>query len=123
MGRKVFKNKIEYRDDSGGLHRLDGPARTYTDTGSKEWWVNGKQHRIDKPAAVYGDGDEAWYHWGKLHRIDGPAITGTTSDGDVYREWWIDNESYSKVDFDNHPEVKLYKRKKIINRVINNKNK
>ena len=123
MGRKVFENKIEYRNDKGELHRLDGPARTYTDTGSKEWWVNGKQHRIDKPAAEYGNGGVAWYHEGVLHRLDGPAVSGEDEDGIVWFEWYINNKPLSKVDFDNHPEVKLHKRRKIINRVINNKNK
>ena len=39
------------------LHRLDGPAREFTN-GGKEYWLEDKRHRLDGPAIEYGDGFE-----------------------------------------------------------------
>jgi hypothetical protein len=51
-----------YWNNSGFLHREDGPAIEYHD-GTKEWWVNGKLHREDGPAVEWNYGDrEYWYH-------------------------------------------------------------
>ena len=44
------------------------------DNGDKEWFLNGKLHRVDGPAVEYADGSKRWYIDGKRHRIDGPAI-------------------------------------------------
>ena len=37
--------------------------------GTKEWWVDGKLHRIDGPALEYPDGSKFGFADGKLHRI------------------------------------------------------
>jgi hypothetical protein len=29
--------------------------------GHKEWWVNGKRHRMDGPAVEWANGDKEWY--------------------------------------------------------------
>ena len=53
--------------------------------GNKEWWVDGKRHRLDGPAIEYNGGSKEWWVDGKLHRIDGPAIephSGTN-------EWYL----------------------------------
>ena len=44
------------------LHRIDGPAMEFAD-GSKEWYVEGKRHRLDGPAMYVGyvGGYTAWY--------------------------------------------------------------
>lgn len=70
---------IEYRNNSsklnnntGQLHRKDGPAIIYPD-GTNKWYLNGELHRVDGPAAEYPDGEKKWYLNGKLHRTDGPA--------------------------------------------------
>ena len=42
----------------------------------KEWYANGKRHRIEGPAVIYDNGDKYWYFEGKLHRLDGPACEG-----------------------------------------------
>jgi len=53
---------------------------------SKQWYVNGKLHRLDGPAWDQLDGTKQWYVNGKLHRLDGPAIEWC--DGD--KEWHVD---------------------------------
>ena len=48
-------------------------CKIYTN-GDKEWWLNGKRHRVGGPALERVAGDKVWYLNGKLHREDGPAI-------------------------------------------------
>jgi hypothetical protein len=57
--KKVLKDKIEYRNEKGKLHRLDGPAVEWN-SGSKFWYINGNRHRLDGPAVEYYDGDKSW---------------------------------------------------------------
>ena len=66
----------------------------YSD-GSKEWWVNGKRHRIDGPAVEYANGNKFWYINGKRHREDGPAIEGHNGKGLFY----LNGVKYSKKEF------------------------
>ncbi len=35
------------------------------------WYKNGKRHRKDGPAVIWGDGSQFWYKNGKRHREDG----------------------------------------------------
>lgn len=53
LGTKFWKN------GSGQLHRLDGPAVEYKD-GSKYWFKNGEIHREDGPAVENVSGQH-WY--------------------------------------------------------------
>ncbi len=48
-----------YKNESGQLHRLDGPA--VEGPGGKLWYINGFRHREDGPAVEYNDGDKSWY--------------------------------------------------------------
>jgi hypothetical protein len=83
---KPFKGKISTLivdettkrcyNESGQLHKEDGPAVEYTD-GYKCWWLNGEKHREDGPAVEHADGTKEWWLNGKLHRKDGPAIECT----------------------------------------------
>jgi antitoxin component YwqK of YwqJK toxin-antitoxin module len=41
---------------------------------NKEYYLNGKLHRINVPAIEYFDGTKEYYLNGKLHRINVPAI-------------------------------------------------
>ena len=50
----------ECRNESGQLHRLDGPAVEYKD-GDKVWYINGLRHREDGPAIEWSDGRKYWY--------------------------------------------------------------
>jgi hypothetical protein len=70
--KKVFKDRIEYRNTEGQWHRTDGPAIIWHD-GSKVWYVNGK-----------------------LHRTDGPALEDTIAG---LNSWFINGEYYSELDY------------------------
>lgn len=69
-----------------------------------EWFnENGEFHRLDGPAREWPDGTERWYQMGKLHRLDGPAIEW--SDGS--KEWWIEGKRYGTEDAFNQTVKKL----------------
>lgn len=51
---------IEYYNNVGAHHRLDGPAIEYSD-GDKYWYINNKRHRLDGPAVEWSDGTKYWY--------------------------------------------------------------
>jgi hypothetical protein len=42
--------------------------------GTKQWYKDGKLHRIDGPARELINGNKYWLQHGKLHRLDGPAV-------------------------------------------------
>jgi hypothetical protein len=96
-GTKRWLNKMHQR------HRLDGPAFIHPN-GLQQWCVNGKLHRMDGPAITYSGG-EAWYVNDKLHRLDGPAI----AESNIQQRWYIDGEKLSKEQFDQHPLVIFYR--------------
>ena len=54
----------------------------------KEWYLNGKHHRVDGPAIEYADGTKFWYLNGKRHREDGPAV----EDADGTKMWWLNGK-------------------------------
>ena len=37
-------------------------------------FLDGRVHRLDGPAVVYGNGTKVWYRHGVVYREDGPAI-------------------------------------------------
>ena len=56
---------IEYVNDEGQPHRLDGPAWEWA-SGHRSWWENGERHRLDGPAIESKEGGEKkWYVRGK----------------------------------------------------------
>ncbi len=71
--KHVLENRIEYRNEKGKLHRLDGPAVEWNN-GSKFWYKNGLRHRENGPAVECSYGSKEWYINGKRHREDGPAV-------------------------------------------------
>lgn len=83
----AIKDKIEIRVD-GKLHCTTGPAVYTADGNYQQWWVEGKQTRLDGPAEVNNFlGIRKWKIDDKLFRLDGPAIerfegilTGVQSD-------------------------------------------
>ena len=85
---------IEWLNDSGQLHREDGPA-IENQNGYKEWYVNGQRHRLDGPAIVYANGSKVWYVNGRHHRLDGPAIERW--DGTVW--FYKDGFHYADITF------------------------
>ena len=101
----------------GKLHRPeeDGPARIVRSNDSgiaiqilKEYFKNGKQHRINGPAELKYDNHGAkkrfsWYQNNKLHRVGGPAViqydttTGKPKYGVYYKNGQlIDQEFYDE---------------------------
>ena len=54
----------------------------------KEWFVEGKYHRLDGPACECADGSKFWYVEGKRHRLDGPAIEW--ADGSKF--WFVESK-------------------------------
>lgn len=64
----------------------------YTDfLGNKKWFLDGRLHREDGPAAEWTDGTKAWYLNGQCHREDGPAAEW--ADGDA--AWWLNGNHYT----------------------------
>ena len=94
--RKVYKDRIEWTNESGELHRLDGPAYEFETYNA--WYFNGKLHREDGPAIEWANGDKYWYLNDKLHREDGPAIEYA----DGYKEWWLNDIEYSEQEFNDY---------------------
>ena len=72
---------------NGKRHREDGPAAEYAG-GTKEWWLNGKLHREDGPAIECASGTKEWYLDGKRHRKDGPAVEHASGT----KEWYLDDK-------------------------------
>ena len=79
---------------NGKRHREDGPAIEWAD-GYKEWYLNGKLHREDGPAVEYADGHKRWYLNGSRHREDGPAVE--CADGT--KEWYLNGICLSEAEF------------------------
>ena len=50
-----------YYNHAGKLHRVEGPAVTYTN-GDKSWWLNGCRHRIGGPAVEWANTTEWWLY-------------------------------------------------------------
>ena len=110
LTKKKFRDRTEWRNPQGNLHREDGPAIEYKDgskawalnglwhradgpavemaDGSKQWWVDGKRHREDGPAVERADGSKEWWVDGQRHRLDGPAV----EQADGFKAWWVDGQ-------------------------------
>jgi hypothetical protein len=73
--------------ENGKLHRMNGPAVTYSD-GTKIWYQKGMMHRLDGPAIIFANGDRKWYKWGKLHCENSPACSYISGEN----EWWIEGK-------------------------------
>lgn len=80
----MSSNCEEYRDETGRLHRVDGPSRRIWDgTGDakyimlEDWHLDGQLHRVDGPARqelTKWSLRHSWYLRGSVHRDDGPAV-------------------------------------------------
>ena len=99
---KVNDNGYKEWYQDGKFHRLDGPAVEWS-SGSKTWYQNGERHRLDGPAFEDANGDKAWYQNDKLHRVDGPAV----EDADGYKEWHIEGKELSEEEFNARNKVEV----------------
>ena len=88
-GLAIYPNGLKEWFLNGKHHRVDGPAIEYAD-GSKQWFLNGKRHRVDGPAYEDTDGEKAWYLNGEIHRVDGPAIE--YADGS--KAWYLNGKRH-----------------------------
>lgn len=64
--KTVYENRIEYTNENGLLHRVDGPAIEWNN-GDKSYFLNGMRHRTDGPAMVSHNGVFAWYLDGEVY--------------------------------------------------------
>jgi len=85
---------------NGKLHRIDGPAVEYYN-GAKFWYLNGKYHRTDVdemgvslPAIEFANGDKSWYLNDKRHRTDGPALEYANGE----TQYFINNKHIPQLD-------------------------
>ena len=93
-GNHLLKKEISFSTSgrkewylNGKRHREDGPAIEYND-GTKQWSLNGKRHREDGPAIEWKDGTKEWYLNGNIHREDGPAIEWN----DGSKQWFLNGK-------------------------------
>ena len=78
--------------------------------GTREWYQNGKRHRLDGPAiewSISGKewsyGGKEWYQNGKLHREDGPAVELANGD----KAWHIEGRKLTEEEFNNRNKVEV----------------
>ena len=57
---KITNEYIVFKNDTGVLHREDGPAFIWSD-GYKAWCINGDFHREDGPSIIWSDGNKSWH--------------------------------------------------------------
>ena len=106
-GIAEYSNELKQWYKEGKLHRIDGPAVEYSN-GTKIWYKEGKRHRENGPAREHSNGGKEWYKEGKLHRIDGPAVEYSNGE----KEWWVDGqEFFEKIDITNKLSLKKEKGK------------
>ena len=77
--KKLYFDRIEWTNDKGEPHRLDGPAIEWS-SGDKVWLQNGNLHRVDGPAMVYINGDKEWWLDGVEYRTEEQWFNTLTSD-------------------------------------------
>ena len=90
-----------HKNESGELHREDGPAIEYPD-GTKHWYLNGKLHREDGPAIEYADGSKKWALNDVYHREDGPAIEYP----DGTKAWFLNGKELYPKQSVNDPKLR-----------------
>jgi len=104
----------KWYNDDGEISRVGAPAIVRYETNglskSEEWFVDGKQHRLDGPAVIfyYTREDntamhiikqETWYINGEIQRDDGgPAIRCYYEDGSINVERWLVSGQQHRVD-------------------------
>ena len=99
-GPALIWNEYKVWYEYGKLHRKGYPAVIYKPINEfdlykynvmryiEEWWINGKRHRLNGPAATWSDSSKEWYSNGERHRLDGPAVMWYNGN----KEWWIKNK-------------------------------
>lgn len=90
---KNYGSHVEYRNSSSVLHRdFDRPA--VEKVNRDEWYQAGKCHKI-----VWSDGHhKEWWFEGKKHRLDGPAIEKANG----RKIWYIEGKEYTEEEFNKY---------------------
>ena len=70
-------------------------------SGTKQWFLNARYHRVDGPAYEGANGYKSWYLNGALHRENGPTI----EDPDGSKEWWLNDEFLFQLPPESQPFV------------------
>ncbi len=96
--KKKSKDRIEYYNDKGELHREDGPAIEYNN-GTKHWYINNQLHRIDGPAIEHSDGSKYWFKNGKRHREDGPYNEYNNEVDSIYHMYFLEDIFYTEEQY------------------------
>lgn len=73
-----------------GYHNVDDKPAVIHSNGDKEWWQDGKRHRIGGPAVLLNSGFKSWWVDGNRHRVDGPAII----DKHGIEEWYYNGNHF-----------------------------
>jgi hypothetical protein len=60
-----IEGSIIFCDDNSEVHCDNGPAVIHP-SGTREWWIHGKRHRIDGPAIINCHGRKEWWYEGEL---------------------------------------------------------
>ena len=97
MIREIEKPEIDFK------FWIKNDYRFYYDDKRKEYFIEthwkskfyfnleGKFHRIGRPAIEYHDGEKQWRENGKLNRLDGAALNS--------RYYYINNKHYIEKEF------------------------
>lgn len=81
---ETFSGTRWYKGDV--LHRDNDLPAVELKNGLKEWYIDGKRHRLGGPASLALDGAMWWWEDGKPHRIDGPAIINAVG---IRSQWMV----------------------------------
>jgi hypothetical protein len=63
--------------------------------GDKEYYVEGKRHRLDGLAIEHSNGNKEYWVEGKLHRLDGPAVDCSYG----YKAYYVEGERLTEENF------------------------
>ena len=72
--KRIQKTEIpslEIKDEDKTYTWSDGRSYIEGADGTKEWWLNGKRHRVDGPAIERADGGKEWYLNGERQKSIG----------------------------------------------------
>lgn len=100
---EIFRNgnRIEEWWVDGKKHRIGKPAVINTREKVVEYWENGKRHRVGGPAYISkSDGIRLWYLYGQLHRTDGPAIENKFDSSE--NDYYVNGDKLTKEEFEKH---------------------
>lgn len=103
--------EMEWADKNNLLHQENDEPAVIRDDGSKFWYCHGKLHRENDEPAVIRNTDQhtpwvtkEWWVDGKRHRLSGPAIIRYCDNDEKIKkerefEWYVNGNSVKKEEF------------------------